>query len=162
MDFLKTEHCQLSRVHETGHSQNFPMKILLTLLLTAAAALAMETNRQTATIPGSAWQVTTFAGQTPLTDHAITFEFDNEGNIAGDGSCNRFGGSCKIEGDKIEIGPLRSTRRACQPEIMQQEHKFLALLGAAATWAMDGDELVLTAPEGKIRAIRQVPAKPQE
>ena len=36
------------------------------------------------------------------------------------------------------------------------------LLGAAATWAMDGDELVLTAPEGKIRAIRQVPAKPQE
>jgi heat shock protein HslJ len=138
------------------------MKLLLTLLLTASAALAMETNKQTATLPGSAWQVTTFAGQTPLADHPITVEFDNEGNIAGDGSCNRFGGSCKIEGDKIAVGPLRSTRRACEPEIMQQEHRFLALLGAATTWAMDGEELVLTAPDGEIRAIRQAPAQPQE
>jgi heat shock protein HslJ len=54
----------------------------------------------------------------------------------------------------MKIGPLRSTRRACEPEIMQQEHKFLALLGAATTWAMDGDELVLTAPEGEIKAER--------
>ena len=138
------------------------MKFLFTLLLTVSAALAMETNKQTATLPGSAWQVKTFAGQTPLADHPITFEFDNEGNIAGDGSCNRFGGSCKIEGDKIEVGPLRSTRRACEPDIMQQEHRFLALLGAATTWAMDGDEIILTAPEGEIRAIRQAPAKPQE
>ena len=138
------------------------MKFLFTLLLTVSAALAMENNKQTATLPGSAWQVKTFAGQTPLADHPITFEFDNEGNIAGDGSCNRFGGSCKIEGDKIEVGPLRSTRRACEPDIMQQEHRFLALLGAATTWAMDGDEIILTAPEGEIRAIRQAPAKPQE
>ena len=138
------------------------MRILLPLLLTITTSLAMETNKQTATLPGSAWQVKTFAGQTPLADHPITFEFDNEGNIAGDGSCNRFGGSCKIEGDKIEVGPLRSTRRACEPGIMQQEHRFLALLGAATTWAMDGDEIILTAPEGEIRAIRQAPAKPQE
>ena len=137
------------------------MRLLLTLLLTATAALAMETNKQTATLPGSAWQVTTFAGQTPLADHAITFEFDNEGNIAGDGSCNRFGGPCKIEGDKIEIGPLRSTRRACEPEVMQQEHKFLALLGAATAWSMDSGELVLAAPDGEIRAKRQEVKSPQ-
>jgi len=138
------------------------MKLLLPLLLTITTSLAMETNQAPVRLPGSAWQVTTFAGQTPLADHPITFEFDNEGNIAGDGSCNRFGGSCKIEGDKIEVGPLRSTRRACEPDIMQQEHKFLALLGAATRWAMDGDEIILTAPEGEIRAIRQAPAKPQE
>ena len=138
------------------------MKILFSLLLITSAALAMETSKQTATLPGSAWQVKTFAGQAPLADHAITFEFDNEGNIAGDGSCNRFGGSCKIEGDKIEVGPLRSTRRACELEIMQQEQKFLALLGAATAWTMDGDELVLTAPDGEIRAVRQAPAQPQE
>lgn len=130
------------------------MKLLLTLLLTASTALAMETNKQTATLPGSAWQVKTFAGQTPLADHPITIEFDTESNIAGDASCNRFGGACKIEGDKIEVGPLRSTRRACEPDIMQQEQKFLALLAAATTWAMDGDELVLTAPDGEIKAQR--------
>jgi heat shock protein HslJ len=131
------------------------MKILLSLLLITSTALAMETNQTTAALPGSAWQVTTFAGQTPLADHPITFEFDTEGNIAGDASCNRFGGSCSVDGDKIEVGPLRSTRRACEPEVMQQEQKFLALIGAVTTWSMDGEELVLTAPEGEIKAERQ-------
>ena len=137
------------------------MKILIPLLLLTSTALAMETNQPSATLPGSAWQVTTFAGQTPLADHPITFEFDTEGNISGDASCNRFGGACKIEGDKIEVGPLRSTRRACEPDIMQQEHKFLALLGAVTAWSMDGEEIVLTAPEGEIRAKRQA-ARPPE
>ncbi|MFM8684107.1 MAG: META domain-containing protein [Chthoniobacterales bacterium] len=89
------------------------MKLLLPLLLTITASLAMETNQSSVTLPGSAWEVTTYAGQTPLADHPITFEFDNEGNIAGDASCNRFGGTCAIERNTIKVGPLRSTRRAC-------------------------------------------------
>ena len=132
------------------------MHLLLPLLLTITTSLAMETNKASVALPGSAWQVTTFAGQTPLADHAITFEFDNEGNIAGDGSCNRFGGSCKIEGDKIEVGPLRSTRRACEPDIMQQEHKFLALLGAVTAWEIGADgTLVLRGEGGEIRAKKR-------
>ena len=132
------------------------MKLFLSLLLTSTTALAMETNQTPATIPGSAWQVTTFAGQAPLADHPITIEFDNEGNVAGDASCNRFGGACKIEGKTIEVGPLRSTRRACEPEIMQQEHKFLALLGSVTEWEIDAeDTLVLRAEGGEIRAKRQ-------
>ena len=132
------------------------MKLLLPLLLSITASLAMETNKQTATLPDSAWQVTTFAGQATLADHPITFEFDNEGNIAGDGSCNRFGGSCKIEGDKIEVGPLRSTRRACEQDITQQEQKFLALLGTTTAWSIEGAELILTSPDGEIRAKRSM------
>ena len=131
------------------------MKLLLPLLLTITTSLAMETNQAPVTLPGSAWQVTTFAGQVPLTDHPITVEFGTEGNIAGDASCNRFGGTCTIEGKTIKVGPLRSTRRACEPEVMQQEHKFLALLGAITTWSLEGDDLVLTAPEGAIKAKRQ-------
>jgi heat shock protein HslJ len=134
------------------------MKHLFSLLLITSTALAMETNSTLFTLPGSAWKVITFAGQTPLADHPINFEFDNEGNIAGDGSCNRFGGTCQIEGDKIEVGPLRSTRRACEPEVMQQEHKFLALLGAIAAWSIEGNELILTGPVGQIRAARQTAA----
>jgi heat shock protein HslJ len=137
------------------------MKLFFSLLLTCTAAFAMETNQPTATLPGSAWQVTTFAGQTPLAAHPITFEFDAEGNIAGDASCNRFGGACTIEGNNLKIGPLRSTRRACEPEVMQQEHKFLSLLGAVTTWSMDGDELILAAPDGEIRAQRQETQSPQ-
>ena len=133
------------------------MKFLLPLilLLTITTSYAMETNSTSFSLPGSAWQVATFAGQSPLTEHPITFEFDTEGNIGGDASCNRFGGSCQIEGDKIQVGRLRSTRRACEPDVMELEYKFLALLGAAATWSLDGDKLVLTTPDGEIRAERQ-------
>jgi len=133
------------------------MKILPALFLTCTAALTMETNQAStpATLPGSAWKATALAGQTPFDNHPITFQFDTEGNIAGNASCNRFGGSCQIEGNKIKVGPLRSTRRACEPDIMQQEHKFLALLAAAATWSLDGDKLVLTTPDGEVRAERQ-------
>ena len=132
------------------------MRILLTLLLTVSAALAMETNQAPVKLPGSAWQVTTLAGQTPLADHPITLEFDNEGNIAGDGSCNRFGGTCAIEGNTIKVGPLRSTRRACEPEIMQQEQKFLVLLGAVTAWESDADgTLVLRGEGGEIRAQKR-------
>ena len=128
------------------------MKHLFSLLLITSTALTMETNATSFTLPGSAWQVLTFAGQTPLANHPITFDFDHEGNIAGDGSCNRFGGSCQIEGEKIKVGPLRSTRRACEPDIMQQEHKFLALLGSITAWSIKGDQLVLTGSEGEICA----------
>lgn len=132
------------------------MNLLLPLLLTITTSLAMETNRSSVTLPGSAWEVTTYAGQTPLADHPITFEFDTEGNIAGDASCNRFGGACLIYGNTIKVGPLRSTRRACEPEIMQQEHKFLALLGSVTTWQIDSDGvLVLIGEEGEIRAKKR-------
>jgi heat shock protein HslJ len=135
------------------------MKLLLSLLLACTAALAMETNQPTATLPGSAWQVSTFAGQTPLAGHPITFEFDADGNIGGNASCNRFGGACTIDGNTIEVGPLRSTRRACDPDVMQQEHKFLALLGSVTTWAIGPDhELVLRGKDGEIRATKASPA----
>ena len=128
------------------------MKFLLPLLLITSTALAMETNAPSTSLPATAWSVTSFAETAPLADHPITFEFDAEGNIAGHASCNRFGGTCQIDGDKIEIGPLRSTRRACEPDIMQQERKFLAVLAAIAAWSIEGDELVLTGSEGQIRA----------
>jgi heat shock protein HslJ len=138
------------------------MNLLLSLLLLASTALAMETNQPTtATLPGSAWQVTTFAGQAPLAGHPITLEFDNEGSVSGDASCNRFGGSCAIEGGQIEVGALRSTRRACEPEVMQQERKFLGLLAAVTAWSVAGDELVLAAPDGEIRARRTAAPSPQ-
>jgi heat shock protein HslJ len=119
----------------------------------------METNQAPVKLTGSAWQVTTLAGQDPLDDHPITIEFDTEGNIAGDGSCNRFGGTCAIEGDTIKVGPLRSTRRACEPEIMEQEHKFLALLGAVTAWEIGADgTLVLRGEGGEIRAKKRTDA----
>ena len=132
------------------------MKLLLPLLLTITTSLAMETNQSSVTLLGSSWEVTSFAGQDPLEDHPITFEFDTDGNISGNASCNRFGGSCTIEENTIKVGPLRSTRRACEPDIMQQEQKFLAVLSTATAWEMGAEgELVMRGQDGEIRAKKR-------
>ncbi|MBJ7258181.1 MAG: META domain-containing protein [Chthoniobacterales bacterium] len=132
------------------------MKSLLALLLACAASFAMETNSTAPALPGTSWTVTKFGGQAPLAGHPISLEFDAEGKIGGNGSCNRFGGTCKIDGDKIEVGPLRSTRRACEPNVMRQEHAFLQLLTAAGTWVIDPQgNLFLRGEAGEISAEKR-------
>lgn len=128
--------------------------LALLLLIFTVSAFAMDAPTPPS-LPGTLWTVTTLAGQPVLADHPVTFEFDSEGNITGDSSCNRFGGGCTIGDSTIKVGPLRSTRRACEPDIMQQERKFLALLSSATTWSITSDELLLTAPEGEIKATRR-------
>lgn len=135
------------------------MKILIPLFLLAvcSAALAMEINKdQTTSLEGSPWIVTGLAAEEPLADHPVTFEFDGKGGVSGDTSCNSFGGECRIEGDKITITQVRSTRRACDEPVMAQERNFLVLLASVQSWTITPtDELLLSGPEGEIKARRQ-------
>tara|TARA_R110002049_G_scaffold50370_2_gene143003 strand:+ start:77505 stop:78884 length:1380 start_codon:yes stop_codon:yes gene_type:complete len=57
-----------------------------------------------------------------------TLEFDTAGSVGGNSSVNRFHGSVKIDGDRIEFGPLAMTRRAGPPALMKQESNFMAAL----------------------------------
>jgi heat shock protein HslJ len=145
------------------------MKLFLSLLLLATtSAYAMEmkpaepaptptagAEEAADTFPASIWKVTSLAGAAPLTEHPITFAVDAEGQINGNASCNRFGGACQFGPGTIEVGPLRTTRRACEPDIMEQERKFLTLLGSATSWSITGGTLVLSSPEGAIQASRE-------
>jgi heat shock protein HslJ len=131
-----------------------PLALLLAVAL--HAVLAMPTQAAPAPLAASSWAVTELAGNEMLDGHPVTFVFDTEGNINGDASCNRFGGSCSFDGDKLTISRIRSTRRACERPVMDQERTFLRLLGAVQNWAITADDkLVLRGPEGVIKAKRQ-------
>lgn len=134
------------------------MKTPLVILLAAAfhSAATMPTHAAPPPLAASTWAVTDFAESKPLADHPITFVFDTEGNINGDASCNRFGGACTFDGDKLAISRIRSTRRACEEPVMSQERDFLRLLQAVQSWEITADgKLVLRGPEGEIKARRQ-------
>ncbi len=60
-----------------------------------------------------------------------TLAFPEAEKVSGNGSCNRFFGPVKIEGDLIQVGPLGSTRMACPQAVMHQETKYLNALQAA-------------------------------
>jgi heat shock protein HslJ len=132
------------------------MKLLLTLLLlTLALPLAgMETKPPS--LAGTAWIVTAIAGDTPPPDRPVTIEFGDDNRISGNSSCNRFMGSCTIDGDKITVGPLAGTRMFCGEELMAREQRFLDLLQTAQTWTLSPEgHLILQGEKGKIEARRQ-------
>ena len=44
---------------------------------------------------------------------------------------------------------MAATKMACEPAVMAQESFVLEVLGAAATWEIDGTTLRITAADGR-------------
>ncbi|NIN65877.1 MAG: META domain-containing protein, partial [Anaerolineae bacterium] len=84
-----------------------------------------------------------------LPDTEITAQFE-AGEIGGSAGCNRYFGSYGVEGDKLTIGPLASTEMYCYPdEVMDQERAYLAALGGAASFKVEGDRLEIADSAGR-------------
>jgi len=119
----------------------------------AVATPSAETEAKSP-FPASVWKVTNLDGTAPLTDHPITFAIDAAGEINGNASCNRFGGPGRFGEGTVEFGPLRTTRRACEPELMRQEQQFLTALEAVRSWEIADHKLFLRGAGGVIEAMR--------
>ena len=111
----------------------------------AAAASSLE---------GTLWQLTAYVGadgnavQVPKTSTAsATF---NTGTVAGSAGCNDFHGTYTIDGDKLTIGPLATTMKACGPAETLVETAYLAALGKVATYTVSGTTLELKSADGKV------------
>ncbi len=72
-----------------------------------------------------------------------TLEFQSATDVGGNGSCNRFSATVKVESQTLIFGPIRMTRKACATELMRQERRYLELLGEASRWEMAGGELLI-------------------
>lgn len=131
------------------------MKTSVALCLMISALAAHASGAEPPALAVTSWFVTSIGGAPPLESHAVTFSFDAEGAIAGNASCNQFGGPARAEiGGSFSCGPLRSTMRACEEEVMKQERKFLSLLEACKSWELRSDgALILTSPDGTIEAL---------
>lgn len=99
---------------------------------------------------GSSWVVEEI-GKKEVLDKVRTFiRFDSAEQVSGSGGINRFGGTCTLVGDKLGFGPLRVTRMAGPPDLMDQEAKFLAALAKVTTYQLDEkDRLHLFDKDGK-------------
>jgi heat shock protein HslJ len=111
-------------------------------------------------LEGTAWQLTTVASgevaSSLIANTQITAEFTN-GTLAGKSGCNSYSASYSLSGPGITVGEVVSTKIACASDIMTQEQVYLAALGAATGFAIEGEQLTLTHPGGHLifRATRQ-------
>jgi putative lipoprotein len=90
------------------------------------------------------------AGQPVLDKAAAELRFESSGRVSGSTGCNTFTGSATIDAPRLTMSPLATTRRACEPELMDQEKRFLEAIGAVRSFSIDGTGLLhLIGSDGK-------------
>jgi heat shock protein HslJ len=77
----------------------------------------------------------------PDTEITATFA---RGKVAGSAGCNDYSGDYQTSSDAtIRISDLKGGRKACEQPIMDQENNFLASLGAATSFQVQGNQLII-------------------
>jgi putative lipoprotein len=119
-----------------------------------AAAPSGDSEMATGTsamIFGTSWRAVEIDG-TPVADGVeITLMVDQAGGLTGRSGCNRYFGQAEIDGVRIGIGGLGTTRMACPEPMMAEEQRYLAAVESVAGWRIEGEALLLSDEEGTVR-----------
>ncbi len=115
---------------------------LITVLLFWISSAATSQAQQI-TLTGSEWLLEDLGGSGVLDRIEATLTFPSADKVSGNGSCNRFFGPAQIDGEKIELGPLGSTRMSCPEAVMNQETEYLNALQASEHWEWKSPYLLL-------------------
>ncbi|MCK7594065.1 META domain-containing protein [Pseudomarimonas salicorniae] len=79
---------------------------------------------------------------------AIHIAFDND-RLSGDSGCNQFSAEARVEGGKLELGPIVASKRACIGPGMDAERALFDALAKIESAAIDGDRLTLGTRDGQ-------------
>ena len=97
-----------------------------------------------ASLEGTSWRLEDLGGAGVIDNVEATLEFLAGGKVAGKGSCNRFFGTSTMNGASLTMSQMGSTRMACAPALNDQESKYLAALGNAQRYQLQGSTLLIT------------------
>lgn len=121
------------------------------LLLAACAAPTPTPTPEPAPVTGlggTSWTLTELDGAAPEAGSPATLEFLADGSVAGTTGCNRYFGGFTADAASLTFGQMGSTKMACEPALMEQENRYLEVIGRAASYAVAGDTLTITADDG--------------
>ena len=129
--------------------------------LGACAGAGTAVNAPPESLWGSEWRLQDIGGQAALPQPAATLAFPQTGQVAGQGSCNRFFGSVELDRGNVKFGPLGATRMACPGGIGEQETRYLGALQKAQRYEVQGDTLLIHAQglDKPLRFVRTTPRR---
>jgi heat shock protein HslJ len=121
----------------------------------ALAATFQKAPSGSDALAGSAWNVISYnngkqAVVSVMLNTSITADFGVDGMLTGNGGCNNYAATYQTDGAKISIGPVNSTRMACEQAVMDQETQYLAALQSAATYRIDGSKMEMRTADGAL------------
>lgn len=134
--------------------------------LAACAALALATSACTgpgpmapASVQG-AWRIAQARSEPLLDQRRARLDFGADGRLIGHTSCNTLRATYTLVGDTLKIGPIATTRMACNEPGREQEDRVLTALELARTARVRPDGLLELRDEdgrGVLRATRLAP-----
>ncbi|OJS99078.1 META domain-containing protein [Marinobacter nauticus] len=141
-------------------------KNILAMLLVTGSLWGCSLSQERATgktmnLAGSQWQVEEIDGDPVAEGSDVTIAFTDEGRVSGSSSCNRYQGGWDANGNQLELSRMAATRMACPEPLIQQENRFLKLLGDIRHYQFEADgRLVLETADGtKMTAVPQPSGK---
>jgi len=114
-------------------------------------------------IEGTVWRAEDIGGGGIIDRSRATLTFGADSRISGSASCNQYSGSYVLDRGALSFtSALVATQKACVPSLMDQERRFLAILGAARRIELlPTGALLLSTPEGtSLRFFPEQPVKP--
>ena len=105
---------------------------------------------------GTEWVVEDIGGRGIIDSSRVTLNFLADQRVAGRASCNQFSGGWNLTGEGLEFTRMASTKKACAPALMNQEDRFLSLLGEVQRFDIGrhGELLLVTGDGPLIRAFQ--------
>ncbi len=100
------------------------------------------------TLEGTEWLLTTFvegeAASSLISGTTITLQFEGD-IVRGSAGCNDYGGPYTLAAGALQIGALDMTDQLCvePPGIMEQEARYIDILGRATIFELDANQLTL-------------------
>lgn len=95
------------------------------------------------------WLVVNDASAPATTIGTVRLEFSAEGRLVAQTGCNGVFGTASVEDSVLVAGPLRSTRMACEPALMEQERWVTEMLAGRPRLELSGPYLYVHWGEGE-------------
>jgi heat shock protein HslJ len=140
-----------------GDAKTYTVKGSLLRFFDGSGAILTEYNAQSQDLKATNWEVISYnngnqAVTSVMLGTTLSANFNADGTLSGDGGCNTYSGSYKVNGNNISIGPLASTKKYCADPagVMDQETQYLAALQTAATYQVQGNMLELRTQDGAL------------
>jgi len=121
------------------------------LEIDGAATLVADTGVVPTTAPptpgaalsGTQWDLVEMGGTADFAHLVPTIDFGVEGSVSGFAGCNTFTGPFTTEGSSLRLGPLATTKIACQRPASEVEATYLQALAGVTTWSIGAEGVLL-------------------
>jgi heat shock protein HslJ len=103
------------------------------------SAAAPSAAAGTSDLAGSDWTLIDMGGTADFAHLVPTLHFGEDGMVSGYAGCNKFSGSYTVDGSDLTLGPLASTKMACEPPASAVESAMLEALAGVSSWSIGED-----------------------